>query len=215
MPQRAPGLLRRRLAAPLALLAALSVAGCGAPPADQAAAEGPLRGFEIEAPLAMPPATLVDTRGEPYDLRERTAGRITLLFFGYTHCPDVCPVHLANVAAALDHLERPVAREIEVVFVTTDPERDTRKRIRTWLDRFDRGFTGLRGNSATVAELQRELGLPPAVKEPREGEGYLVGHAAQVIAFGPDGFARARYPFGTRQADWVHDLPRLVRDGGE
>jgi protein SCO1/2 len=134
-----------------------------------------------------------------------------MLFFGYTHCPDVCPIHMGNIAAVLKDLGVERRRAVEVVFVSTDPERDTPERIRSWLDRFDPAFVGLRGDRALVDSIQRSLGLPPSILEPRSADGsYAVGHAAQVLAFSPDGPARVVYPFGTRQADWAHDLPLLI-----
>lgn len=171
------------------------------------------RGILLPEPLAKPAFTLPDTEGKPFAFREETEGQVVLLFFGYTHCPDVCPVHMANLAAVLDRLPYATRRAIRVVFATTDPERDTPERLRGWLDRFDPAFVGLRGDLAEVNRIQEELGLPPALREERSAGEYLVGHASQILAFGRDGMARVAYPFGTRQADWAHDLPRLVGVG--
>lgn len=160
----------------------------------------------------MPEVTLTDTWGRPYRLRREARGRVTLLFFGYTHCPDVCPVQMANLGAVLEEMSPSERRWLRVVFVTVDPRRDSAGRLRRWLDRFGDGFVGLRGDSARVAELQRRLDVAPAVRQEREVRGrYTVGHASQVLAFGPDARARLAYPSGTRQRDWSRDLPRLVR----
>lgn len=185
---------------------------------DDRRAEGPepdpapaFRGRVLAEPVPRPDFALPDTRGELYDFREATRGKAALLFFGYTHCPDVCPIHMGNIAAVLADLGRERRRGIEVVFVTTDPDRDTPERIRSWLHRFDPGFVGVRGSRATVDSIQRSLGLPPSVVEPTPAsDDYLVGHAAQVLAFSPDGPARVVYPFGTRQEDWANDLPLLI-----
>ena len=83
---------------------------------------------------AKPDFTLTDTSGHPYDFRARTQGQLTLLFFGYTHCPDVCPITLATIAGALNNLP---GHAVTVVFVTTDPARDTTSRLRSWLDGYD------------------------------------------------------------------------------
>ena len=169
------------------------------------------RGRVLAEPIARPDFTLLDTAGGPYGFLVETRGKTALLFFGYTHCPDVCPIHMGNIAAVLKDLGVERRRGVEVVFVSTDPERDTPVRIREWLDRFDPAFVGLRGDRAEVDAIQRSLGLPPSVVEPRAEDGsYAVGHAAQVVAFSPDGPARVVYPFGTRQADWAHDLPLLI-----
>ena len=201
---------RLRLAAPLLALAA-ATAGCHPAPAADTA-DG-WAGAALPAPVARPDFTLTDTEGRPYDFLEETRGKVALLFFGYTHCPDVCPVHMANLAAVLDDLPPRVAREwVEVVFVSTDPERDTPERIRAWLDGFHPGFVGLRGTPTEVNAVEDALGLPPSLVESGEGDDYFVGHAAQVLAFGADGPALRAYPWGTRQRDWLRDLPRLVRE---
>lgn len=174
--------------------------------AEERARDTGYRGILLSEPIPKPDFTLTDTRGEPFRFREETSGFVTLLFFGYTSCPDVCPVHMANLAAALRKLPYETRRRIRVLFVSTDPERDTPKRLREWLDQFDAGFIGLRGGLAEVNAVQARLGLPPAVRQ-----GDLVGHASQVIAFAPDGLARVAYPFGSRQVDWYHDLPKLAR----
>jgi len=136
---------------------------------------------------------------------------VTLLFFGYTHCPDVCPVHMANLAAVLREYAPSERRRIEVVFVTTDPARDTLSRLRAWLDNFDADFVGLRGDIETVNAVQNVLMLPAAMLgEPDSAGRYEVGHSAVVVAFTPDDSARVMYPFGTRQADWAADLPHLL-----
>jgi protein SCO1/2 len=196
------------------LLAALSLPGCGEAPDADGRESGPapaFRGRVLAEAVARPDFTLLDTAGEPYDFLEETRGKTAMLFFGYTHCPDVCPIHMGNIAAVLKDLGVERRRAVEVVFVSTDPERDTPERIRSWLDRFDPAFVGLRGDRALVDSIQRSLGLPPSILEPRSADGsYAVGHAAQVLAFSPDGPARVVYPFGTRQADWAHDLPLLI-----
>lgn len=159
--------------------------------------------------MPRPEFILTTTAGAPFDFRAETRGTFTLLFFGYTHCPDICPVHMANIAAVLGKLTPQLANQVTVVMVTVDPERDTPERLRSWLDGFDRSFIGLTGTLDDVNAAQRSLNLPPAVRQ-GEGPDYLVGHAAYVIAFTPDDSARVLYPSGTRQSDWARDLPILL-----
>ncbi|MBW3535245.1 MAG: SCO family protein [Gemmatimonadetes bacterium] len=192
---------------------ALCVAACGPAPAADAPPDDGWAGEVLPAPLERPDFTLTDTGGRPYDFLAESEGKVALLFFGYTYCPDVCPVHMANLAAVLDDLPPRVVRDwIEVVFVSTDPERDTPERIRSWLDGFHPGFVGLRGTPAEVHAVEDALGLPRSLVEAGEDDAYFVGHAAQILAFGADGPARHAYPWGTRQRDWLRDLPRLVRE---
>ena len=174
--------------------------------------DGGLTGVVLAQPVPKPAFTLHDTDGQPFRFREQTAGKLTLLFFGFTHCPDICPVHMANLAEVLRDLPRETRDQIVVVFVSADPERDTPERIREWLDAFDRRFIGLRGSVEEVNAVLAELRMPSVVHgEPDANGDYVVGHPAQILAFTPDGLLRALYPFGTRQADWAHDLPRLLR----
>jgi len=169
------------------------------------------RGVLLE-PGGRPEFRLADVNGEPYSFRKETEDQLALLFFGYTHCPDICPVHMAGIAAVLRDLPWAVRDRIRVVFVSTDPERDTPERLQEWLGGFDPSFIGLRGEMDEVNRIQAELGLPTTVRteDPADGgAAYEVGHAAQVLVFGADG-VRLAYPFGTRQADWKRDLPQLV-----
>lgn len=190
--------------------------GCGGgsaeTPLDRVRESG-FRGITLEVPTPKVDFTLTDTEGRPFHFLAETEGYITLLFFGYTYCPDICPVHLANLAAVLKEMPWDVRSRIRLVFVSTDPDRDTPERIREWLDAFDRSFIGLRGEIDEVNRIQASFGLPPAQVQGGDSTNYIIGHASQILAFGTDNLARLAYPFGTRQADWSHDLPRLVRQG--
>jgi protein SCO1 len=170
-----------------------------------------LNGTMLGAPEPRPEFTLTDTDGRPYDFAEETAGELTLLFFGYTSCPDVCPLHLSNLAFAL---ERPGVPRPTVVFVGVDRQRDTPEAIRTFLDRFDTRFVGLTGTEDELRLAQEAANVSVAItEEPEEpGGDYLVGHAAQVIAYTADDQAHVVYPFGVRQQDWIDDLPVLARN---
>ena len=206
--------LRRAL-----LCAALIAAGAGcdrgsAAERDENArrvAQTGIYGHEISPPATIPSVMLEDVDGTPRDLARMSRGKLTLLFFGYTHCPDVCPVHMTNIAAALRYFAWDRRDSIRVVFVTTDPGRDTPERLRMWMESIDPTFIALRGTPAALDSAQRALGLPQAMRLPGAHDGdYQVGHAGQVLAVFPDGIARYAYPFGIRQAEWAHDLPKLL-----
>lgn len=171
----------------------------------------PWAGTVLGAPQEKPDITLTDTSGKPYRLVDRTAGKFTVLMFGYTNCPDVCPINLATLDSAMESLGPKVRGKVDVVFVTADPGRDTPQVLRDYLDRFDTGFVGLSGTLPEVQAAQREAKLPIATLDKKDASGdYTVGHATQMIVYGPDGEARIVYPFGTRQSDWSRDLPRLL-----
>jgi protein SCO1 len=209
---------RRRLAVALALLAVL-LAACDPASSTALVAQGlepqadGWRGLPLDRERTLPDVTLHTTDGRPVELAETFLGTPTLLFFGYTSCPDICPVHLASIASAMDSA-RVGYDALDVVFVSVDPERDTPERIDDFLANFDPGMIGLTGELAVVEDALTQLDLPgPIVEGPDpRGEGDLIGHPAQVIGFDAQGHALRVWPFGARRADWVADLPRIVEE---
>lgn len=198
---------RRHLLGILGVLAAILTA-CSA----SAPTAAGLAGVVIEPATPRPAFELVDTTGATYDFATETSGKLTLLYFGYTFCPDICPVHLAQIAETFDELPE-IGRNAEVVFVTVDPARDTPERLREYLDNFDERFIGLTGTPEQLAAAQTAAGVPVAFQD-SEGEDYTIGHAGQVIVYAPDDLSYTQYPFGTRQSDWITDLPLLAERSG-
>ena len=197
------GVLRR---AGQPLLAVAGAAACAAP---EAANQGPA--VPLPAPIARPAFTLTATDGRPFDFAVRTKGKLTFLLFGYTHCPDVCPVHVANISAALRTLSFEDRARATLVFVTTDPQRDSLSVLRSWLASFDSTFVGLTGSVDDVSRLAASLQVAPAMFGPRNPDGsYEVGHGAQVIVWQPDDSARFIFPFGVRQKEWAKAMPGLL-----
>ncbi|MDX3134579.1 SCO family protein [Streptomyces europaeiscabiei] len=206
-----------------ALVAAALLAGCGTsgahheaadkPAAISAESDSPYRGTAVDPGFAKPDLVLTGTTGKPYDLREKTAGKTTLVFFGYTNCPDVCPTTMGDISAALAQQPQSVRDNVEVVFVTTDPERDTSKSLRTWLTAFGENFTGLSGDLAKVKKAALSVGI--SVEDPKKHHDGTVtsDHGTQVIAFTPkDNHGRVVYTHGTTVDDFAHDLPLLVKN---
>jgi protein SCO1 len=217
VPLRSPG-RSAPVAAVLAVLVLL-VAACGPASSTALVSQGLTpqpdgwRGLPLERERAMPDVTLRATDGQPVALAEAFRGDPTLLFFGYTSCPDICPVHLASIAAAME-ASGVGYDELDVVFVSVDPDRDTPERIEEYLANFDRRMVGLHAELPVVEDALRQLDLPGPVVEgadPR-GEGDLIGHPAQVIGFDAEGRALRVWPFGARRSDWVADLPRIVEE---
>lgn len=168
-------------------------------------------GTTLARPVTMPDITLPDTSGTPINLRERSDGQLTLLYFGYLNCPDACPVTLGVLARVMDSLPSDVRSAVEVWFVSTDPDRDTPERVAEFLAFYDASFVGLVATPRQVRDLQIAVDIPVATAEPGDADGnYLVGHATSVFAFELDGVARQVFPFGTRHSDWVRVLPDLV-----
>jgi len=166
----------------------------------------------VTPPLPKPKFTLTDTSGAPFDLWSETQSYVTLLFFGYTHCPDDCPLHMANIASSLQQLPAEIAEQVKVVFVTTDPARDSAAVLRAWLDNFDARFIGLTGSEAAIAAAQRAAYVPPANKMAHTDQNYGVNHASFVLAYTKDNLAHMIYPGGVTPEDWSQDLPLLVKE---
>lgn len=168
-------------------------------------------GSRFEDPT--PSLVLPDDTGGSFDLAARHEG-VTLVTFGYTHCPDVCPTILADLRAVLDRLGQQAAR-VQVVFVTLDPKRDTAATLRGYLSSFapadGRAFVGLVGNEVSTAAAARGWGV---TSRPAAGDRFF-DHTATVVAI--DGHGRARLRYGVGQIDnasrVARDVERLLRDG--
>ena len=190
--------------------------GSGATPTSSARAytvDTDFMGVFVTPALPKPDAILTDTSGQPYDLREETEGFVTLLYVGYTHCPDVCPTHMADIAYVLKELPEEVSSKIKVVLVTADPERDTPEVLRKWLDLFSEDFIGLTGTREQTDAFQQSLSMNPASRTDLGGGNYAVNHAAYVMAFSQDNLAHLVYPLGVTDETWMNDLTILVKEG--
>ncbi len=174
--------------------------------------EATYRGGLVTPLLPKPRFTLTDTSGAPFDFWRKTQGYVTLLFFGYARCPDQCPLHIANIAAALKKMPPGLRDQVKLVFVTTDPARDSPRALRSWLDLFDGRFIGLTGSDAEVEAAQRAARVPLASKTVLPDKDYAVAHANFVLAYTKDNLAHVIYPGGVTQQDWAHDLPQLVKE---
>jgi protein SCO1/2 len=168
------------------------------------------RGALVNPAIDKPDAVLTDTTGQPFDLQKETEGYLTLLYVGYTHCPDVCPTHLSDIATTLEGMPTDLAGKVKLVFVTADPDRDTPEVLGKYLALFNPDFV-LTG-SAEIDDLQRQSGSA-AQKQDLGGGNYSVSHAAYVMAFTPDNVAHIVYPFGVTHEDWANDLPLLAKEG--
>ena len=166
-------------------------------------------GLEIESPSALPELELTDTNGKTFNLRADTLGMVRLVYFGFTECPDICPIHLAQLRDVLELPQSP--DNVVVLFITVDPERDTPQVLRSYLDQFDSEFIGLSGKKVEVEAAQLAFGaLVAAPQYPTEGK-YTYGHDGRVFAFAPDDMGYTQYPHPTRQTSWAHDLPLLAQ----
>ena len=159
---------------------------------------------------AKPAATLTDDAGKSFNIRAMTKGTVTLLFFGYTHCPNECPLTMANTAAALRMMPAAEAAKVKVLFVSVDPGRDTLARLHSWLGNFYPSFTGLRAPLSAVESLERQVGLPIGQTfKDSAGEAQL-DHATEMFAYSTNNVATLAFFPSTPPADMAHDLKLLV-----
>ncbi|GGQ74869.1 SCO family protein [Streptomyces asoensis] len=166
----------------------------------------------LDQPFTKPALTLTDTQGKSYDLRKETAGHPTLIYFGYTNCPDVCPLTMNNIAVAKKQLSKADQDRLRVVFVTTDPDRDTPAALGKWLKGIDPQVVGLSGKFATIQAAAYSLGI--SVEAPhKDKNGKTVStHGTQVIAFSPK--TDGGYLLFDEEAtvdDYTKDLPKIVK----
>jgi protein SCO1/2 len=178
------------------------------PAAGSAAAGAPaLKAGVFEPPRMAPDFTLPASTGADVTLSAHR-GKVVLLGFGFTTCPAVCPITLATLAAARKALGAQ-AGEVQVVYVTVDPERDDAKRMREYLGAFDASFIGATGTEAQLAAVRTAYGVS-AEKVPKDGGDYLYAHSSFVYLIDREGRLRALMPYGRDAADYVHDVRALL-----
>jgi len=207
------GRRRRLVLIVLTLIAGLSLAACTGSsnkPADLSDNDGSgtFQGFGVTPPQPRPQFTLKDTSGKTFKFGAETAGHPTLLFFGYTTCPDVCPTTMADIMLALKAVPPAVAAVTDVVFVTTDVKTDTASRISDFLRKFDgtlsRKFIGLYGTQGDIDTAQTAAHVTLA-----EDGGQ--SHSASVLLYGSDDYARVSYAQSSNESDQIaHDLPLVA-----
>jgi protein SCO1/2 len=175
---------------------------------------GGLWGTPIEPARAVEPFALTDQDGATFRFPQDVGdAAVTLLYMGYTHCPDICPDTMAEIAVALREVPPEVAEDVAVVFVTVDPARDGPERLREWVGQFGEDFVALTGSPGRIERILRGLGYEPGVVSDLGGGEYSVGHPVEYLAIAPDGMLRLAYPWETTVAQLEEDLTTLVEEG--
>lgn len=197
----------RRLLALGAAVIALTASGCGS-----GSAGSPARFSGIDhAPYAVAPVTLTDTSGTPYTLATDTKKPLTLVFFGYTHCPDFCPLVMNSLAAAMQRLDGADRSDTQVVFVTTDPARDNPEVLRKYLGHYDPSFVGLTGGLHDVVRLGESLKIYVGSGQKLPTGGYdLSAHDTHVSAVVPGGKASVLWDMETSPKQFADDVHSLL-----
>ena len=202
----------------LVLLAvvALLVAGCGSGSGDREAVSGlqggdnhGYHGTYLDTPYVVPSLALPDTAGKPYELATAPA-TLKVVFFGYTKCPDICQVVMSTIASAVNRLPADQRARVQVVFVTTDPGRDTGTVLRDYLDHLDPQFVGLTGGLPRIIELAKPLKVFIEKGKRLPSGGYDVTHTTQVFGVTGDR-AQLAWNQDTSPSEMAADIIKLLK----
>jgi len=169
-----------------------------------------LHGVVLQSPDKTTDFTLTASTGESMSLSD-LEGKFVLLFFGYTFCPDVCPTTLADMSKMADALGDKKMEDVEVVFISVDPERDTPERMDGYLDFFDERFLGMTGTLEDIIAAGTQFGVFFERHEGTPATGYLVDHTSTVTLIDPDGYVRMVFPYGTAGEDIAADVEYMMR----
>jgi protein SCO1 len=151
---------------------------------------------------------LVDHNGQPRQLADYQ-GKIVALFFGFTHCPDICPTTMADLASAMQLMGNQ-SNKVQVLFVTVDPERDTQEVLAKFVPSFDHRFVGLTGTPAQIDETAKTFKIFYAKQQEAGQSGYSFDHSAGVYVFDQQGKVRIYLKYGQKPVEIAHDLSRLL-----
>ena len=198
--------MRHLLPVLLVLIGVLT--GCGAAGTGQAPASA-MTGQE-HTPYQLSDIALTDTEGQPYSLATDADRPLTLVFYGYTSCPDECPLVMSSLTAALTRLDDADRDKVEVVFVTTDPARDSEEVLREYLDRYDEDFIGLTGDLKDIVTLAESMRLYIGEADRLPSGGYDLGvHDTHVSAVS-QGQASVVWSMNTSPKQFADDIHRLL-----
>jgi protein SCO1/2 len=212
------------VATAVALGATLLLAGCGGSDGSGGTGNGViadarvldddgLHGAVLTEPYTVGEGTLTDTAEEPFDVRAELEAPLTLVFFGYSKCPDICQTVMADLASAVARLDDGRADQVATWFVTTDPARDDPATLRAYLDRFDPSFEGLTAPLPEVVDLATSVHIP-IEKGPRlPSGGYEVTHGTPILGVTPDGAVPVLWTEGTSAAKLAEDIDTILTEG--
>ncbi len=167
-------------------------------------------GSQIEPAIPAPPIELKRADGTLYRLSD-TAGKATLLFFGYTTCPDICPTTLADMKRVKAELGS-AAGLVDFVFITVDPQRDTPDRVQSYAGGFDPQFIGLSGSEVELQPVWQGYWVYRQIQQGQSAVGYLVDHSTRVYLIDPAGKLRLTFAYGAPPADVAADVRQILKE---
>ncbi len=166
-------------------------------------------GGELDPAYAAAALDLTDQFGNPFSLSD-IENEVSVIYFGYTTCPDLCPTTLSDFSVIKESLGEKSER-VNFILATVDPERDTPERLKEYLRFFDEDLIGLTGDSETVLDVMREYGVfAKKVEHPESSTGYLVDHTSFIYVIDADGNLRLTYPYGIDPESIEEDIRHLL-----
>ena len=188
----------------LMLSLSLLISSCN----DQSAPKVRFNGLDITNATYAKDFELIDHFGEPKHLRDYQ-GKVVVIFFGYTHCPDICPTTLADMAKAMNFLGN--KRDlVQVLFVTLDPERDTKEILAKFVPSFDHTFVGLYGSDLQLNQVAKDFKIF-SKRQSNAGFGnYSIDHSAGMYAYDRSGRLRLYFKYGQKPDEIANDLKKLM-----
>ncbi len=206
MPDRGVGRFVTGLTGVAALV--LVAAGCSTSSSSE------FTGNRLDNPYQAPDIELTDTSGEPFSLVDDTDKPLTLVFFGYTHCPDICPMVMNSLAAGLNRLDDADRDDVDMVFITTDPARDDEAALEAYLDHYGEGFIGLTGDLERIIEVGDPLAIYVNDGKKLPTGGYdLGGHTTVVLGIDADDEAVVLWSQDTSASQFADDIQTLLDEG--
>jgi len=169
-----------------------------------------LKSGVFDPPRIAPDFSLPSSRDNQFTLSEQR-GKLLVLGFGFTNCPNVCPMTLANLAQVYKNLGA-LAGQVQVVYMTVDPERDTPARLREYLTNFNSHFVGVTGSADELAAVRQAYGIIAKKEVHKNGGNYEVHHSSYIYLIDRDGLLRALMPFGKSADDITHDIKILLQE---
>lgn len=194
--------MKRRVAALMGAAACL-LAACQPPPPPPAFEATDITGAAFARDFR-----LTDHNGQTRTLAD-FRGKVVAVFFGYTHCPDVCPTTLSDFAAALQQLG-PQAERVQVIFVTVDPERDTPELLKAFVPAFNPAFLGMVADAETLRLLAKEYKVVYQKTSVKAADDYLIDHSAGTYVYDQKGNIRLLMPYGSSPEAIARDLRTLL-----
>ena len=152
---------------------------------------------------------LTDHNGQPRRLGD-FKGKVVVLFFGYTQCPDVCPTALSGMSAVMEELG-PEGDRVQVIFVTVDPERDTQELLAAYVPSFNPSFLGLRGDQAAIDKIAQDFKIIHQIEPGKTPDSYTVGHTASSLVFDPAGRLRLFLTYAAEPEKVAADIKLLLK----